>query len=201
VKGFDATVHKSGRVVVRSEAPGIPGPESATAAASLDALYREHGATVARWVLRLGGPSCDGEDAVQEVFAIVAERLSAFRGDAKVATWLYGITENVVREQRRRARVRRWFSGGDDQSGADVPATARLPVELLEQRQASQLVYRALDKMREPYRTALILFELEGISGEQIAELKKAKVSTVWVWLHRARAQFLEQITRISERP
>src|SRR5581483_12324707 len=38
----------------------------------VEAIYREHGATVARWVVRLGGPRFDAEDAVQEVFAIVA---------------------------------------------------------------------------------------------------------------------------------
>ncbi len=155
----------------------------------VETIYREHGTTVARWALRLGGPRFDAEDAVQEVFAVVAERISQFRGDAKLTTWLYGITENVVREQRRRERVRRWFSGGSAQAGEDVQASGPLAFETIEQRQATQLLYRALDRMREPYRTALILFELEELSGEQVSELKQVKLATVWVWLHRARAQ------------
>src|SRR5271155_2553297 len=101
--------------------PFNPVPAAAQAVPhQVEAIYREHGATVGRWVLRLGGPRFDAEDAVQEVFAIIAERLREFRGDSKLTTWLYGITENVVSEQRRRARVRRWFSGGPNETGADV---------------------------------------------------------------------------------
>lgn len=169
------------------------------APAQIEAIYREHGATVARWVLRLGGPRFDAEDAVQEVFAVVAERVSGFRGDAKLTTWLYGITENVVNEQRRRARVRRWFSGGDAEAGANVQTPGPSLVETMEQRQATQLLYRALDRMREPYRTALILFELEELSGEQIAQLKQVKIATVWVWLHRARTQLARHIADLAE--
>jgi len=164
----------------------------------VEAIYRDHGATVARWVLRLGGPRLDAEDAVQEVFAIVAERISEFRGDAKLTTWLYGITENVVREQRRRERVRRWFSGKETETGDDAPAPGLSAPEVISQRQATQLLYRALDRMREPYRTALILFELEEMSGEQIAELKQVKLARVWVWLHRARIQLARHLSELA---
>lgn len=165
----------------------------------VDAVYREHGATVARWVLRLGGPGFENEDAVQEIFAIVAERLSGFRGDAKLVTWLYGITENVVRELRRRARVRRWFTGGVASEAADPPAAAVRQDDALEREQATRFLYRALDRMREPYRSALILFELEELSGEEIAELKQVKVATVWVWLHRARSQLAHHFADLAE--
>jgi RNA polymerase sigma-70 factor, ECF subfamily len=160
----------------------------------VEAIYHEHGATVTRWVLRLGGPRFDAEDAVQEVFAIVTERVSEFRGEAKLTTWLYGITENVVSEQRRRARVRRWFSSKTAEMGEEVKAPGPLAPEAMEQIQATQRLYRALDRMREPYRSTLILFELEELSGEEISELKRAKIGTIWVWLHRARAQLARHL-------
>jgi RNA polymerase sigma factor (sigma-70 family) len=168
------------------------------ALSKIEAIYRDYGALVARWVLRLGGPRFDAEDAVQEVFASVAERLSEFRGDAKLTTWLYGITENVVSEQRRRERVRRWFSASVAEAAKNAEASRPLAFETIEQRQATQLLYRALDRMREPYRTALILFELEEMSGEQISELKNVKIATVWVWLHRARAQLAKHLADLA---
>jgi RNA polymerase sigma-70 factor (ECF subfamily) len=164
----------------------------------LHALYAEHGQSVARWALRLGGPDFEAADAVQEVFAIAAEQLPSFRGESKIATWLYGITENVVHQTRRRERMRRWFLGQARQR--DVPALDTGPSEAIERRQSNALVYRALDRLREPYRSALILFEIEELSGEEIAELKHCKVATVWVWLHRARAQFLAQLTALTEK-
>jgi RNA polymerase sigma-70 factor, ECF subfamily len=163
----------------------------------LSEIYAAYGDTVARWVLRLGGPGFEAADAVQEVFAVVAQRLGSFRGDSLLATWLYGITENVVRRQRQKDRVRRWFLGGEN--AAEPVATGPQPLEILERRQAIALVYRALDRLREPYRSAFILFELEELSGQEIAELKGSPIATVWVWLHRARAQFLKHLNELKE--
>jgi RNA polymerase sigma-70 factor (ECF subfamily) len=176
-----------------------PAERSSLVAPTLNALYAEHGGSVARWTLRLGGPDFEAADAVQEVFAIAAEQLRYFRGESKIATWLYGITENVVRQTRRRERMRRWFLGRERER--EVPASDSGPSEAIERRQLNALVYRALDRLREPYRSALILFEIEELSGEEIAELKRCKVATVWVWLHRARAQFLAQLTTLTEKP
>jgi len=161
----------------------------------VEAIYREHGDTVARWALRLGGPRLDAEDAVQEVFAVVAERLSGFRGESKLTTWLYGITENVVREHRRQQSVRRWFAAKADERDQ---ALGLSPPESIAQREATELLYRALDRMREPYRTALILFELEEMSGEEIAQLKRVRAATVWVWVHRARVQLAGHLADLA---
>lgn len=165
-----------------------------------DAVYRAHAQAVARFAARLGGPVFDVEDAVQEVFLIVHRLLPEYRGDAKITTWLYRITENVVRHRRRKERWRRWLSGSADEVAGDLPSLQPTPVEELERSRASALVYRALDGMSERYRTLIILFEIEGRSGEEIAELMDAKVATVWVWLHRARAQFAARTLALEPR-
>jgi RNA polymerase sigma-70 factor (ECF subfamily) len=149
-------------------------------------LYRTHAQTVARWASRLGGPSVDVEDVVQEVFLVVQRRLDGFRGDAHIATWLYRITANVVRWRRRKEKWRRWLAGSADDVAGRIAARGPTPLEALE-------VYRVLDGMRERYRTVLILFEIEGMTGAEIAKLMGTKPDTVWVWLHRARKQFREQ--------
>jgi RNA polymerase sigma-70 factor (ECF subfamily) len=152
------------------------------------ALFAEHADTVAGWAARLGGPRVDIEDVVQEVFTIVHRRLDQFRGDAHVRSWLYGITANVVRQQLRKARRRRWF--GRDRSELPEPRPQPTPIEELEQRQRTIAVYRVLDAMRETNRTVLILAELEGLRADEIAELTGMKSATVWVRLHRAREEF-----------
>ena len=161
----------------------------------LDALYREHARTVARWVAHLGGPSVDVDDLVHEIFLIAQRRLPEFRGDAKVTTWLYRITARVVSSRRRRDRARRWMSNvwRGDVEHATTPS-AVTPVEELERQEARATVYRALDGLGEKYRSLLILFELEGLSGEEITVLTGIKLSTVWVRLHRARALFLAEL-------
>ena len=76
-----------------------------------DRLYRTHVQQVGRWVARLGGPSLDVRDTVHEVFAVAFARLSSFRADSSVATWLFGITDMVVRHRRRKDRWWRWLTG------------------------------------------------------------------------------------------
>jgi RNA polymerase sigma-70 factor, ECF subfamily len=173
--------------------PAVPG----AATADLDALYRAHAATVARWANRLAGPGADVDDLVHEIFIVAGQRLSEFRGDAKVTTWLYRITERLALERRRRDRFRRWFSRvrSADIETALAPSQPT-PVDVLERRQSIESVYRMLDRMPDKYRTVLILFEIEELSGEEIAALTGQKKSTVWVHLHRARTRFLHEMKR-----
>ena len=175
-----------------------PAPvEGDPAALDLDEVYRTYAPTVARWVSHLGGPSADVDDLVHEVFLVAERRLPEFRGDAKVTTWLYRITERVVRGRRRNDRIRRWLGRTRRVDMERAVSTIQLtPIEELERRRSVDNVYRILDRMPDKYRDVLVLYELEGASGEEIAALTGRKLATVWVHLHRARRQFLEEMNR-----
>jgi len=166
-----------------------------TSEESVATLFAAHADTVAGWASRLCGPAIDVEDVVQEVFIVVHRKLGRFRGESNVTTWLYGITANVVRQYRRKAWRRRWF-GGRDEPAEDLPAVPT-PLEEVERQRSVRAVYRVLDAMGENSRNVLILSEVEGLSGEEIAELTGTKVGTVWVRLHRARAEFAEHARRL----
>jgi RNA polymerase sigma-70 factor (ECF subfamily) len=183
-------------VVAKAEAAVVAGAVGQRTL--LESVYREHAAIVKRWALRLGGPGIDIEDAVHEVFLVVQRRLPEFRGDAQITTWLYRITSNVVHKQVRKQRTRRWLSG----LGAfadDVKSDLTGPYETVERQHAARTVYRALEGLKENHRSVVILYELEGMSGEEIAALLQTKLATVWVWLHRGRAKFLERLKALGE--
>jgi RNA polymerase sigma-70 factor (ECF subfamily) len=167
-------------------------------AADIGDLYRQHAETVARWVARLGGPLMDVDDAVHEVFMIAQRRRPSTHGPAQITTWLYRVTTKVVSHRRRKDRLRRWLGGSADDVAAGMMAVEPSPADALEAKERSLLVYRVLDRLSERQRAVLILFEMEGLSGEEIAALYHAKVATVWVWLHRARASFLAQLERLE---
>jgi RNA polymerase sigma-70 factor (ECF subfamily) len=163
-------------------------------------LYRDHVQQVARWAARLGGPALEVEDVVQEVFMIAHRQLEKFRGDSLVSTWLFSITHNVVRHRRRKENLRRFLLVAAQGESRDRPLRPT-PVEELERREATSTVYRALDGLREKYRTVFILFEIEGLSGPEIAELTGLSPATLRVRLFRARAQFAERLRGlVSER-
>ncbi|MHB8417480.1 MAG: RNA polymerase sigma factor [Myxococcales bacterium] len=162
-------------------------------------IYRDHLRAVARWARSLGGPQADVDDLVQEVFTVALRRLPSYRGEAKLTTWLFGITRNVIRAERQRSRWRRLWGRLTDEVADSVATLDRTPAEALEQRQLRQRVYRALEKLGERQRTAFILFEVDELPGEEIAERMGIKVATLWVTLHRARAEVARQLRRMDE--
>jgi RNA polymerase sigma-70 factor (ECF subfamily) len=150
-------------------------------------IYRDHAADVSRWAQRLLGPGGDVDDVLHEVFLVAHRRLGEFRGEARITTWLYAITVRVVQDRRRKERVRRWFRLSRRHEDASAPST---PLQVLEGRRAAELTYKILDTLPEADRSALILFELEGLTGEQIAAITGDALGTIWVRLHRARSRF-----------
>ena len=167
--------------------------------AVLDRIYERHVADVDRWVRRLTGPCDDVEDLVHEVFLVAVRRRGSFRGEASVKTWLFRIAHNVVRGRRRSERVRRWlFARHAEKLPAERVAIVT-PLEEIEQREQSARLYAALDRIPDDYRVALILYEIEGLSGEQVAELLGAPLGTIWVRLHRGRARLLCELSREEE--
>jgi len=175
------------------------GAEEAIADGPLDveAIYCERADDVARWARRLGGPEIDVEDIVHEVFLVVQRRLNEWRGDALISTWLYQITFRVVQERRRRWRWNRWSSdavpGSRGLDHLEIAADQPDALDLLQRREATALLYRILDGIGEKYRTVIILFELEGLDGEEIAALTGTSLSNVWVRLFRARQKVMKR--------
>jgi RNA polymerase sigma-70 factor (ECF subfamily) len=173
-----------------NRALAVTEPEGSPSLFDSAALYRQHAPRVARWVVQLGGPEMDAEDAVQEVFLLAHRERASFRGEAQVTTWLYRITLNVVRHHRRSQRRRLWLSGSADDVAGHL-ASPTTPVDELEQRRSCERLRRALARLSERDRTIIIMFELDGFSGQEIAERTATRPATVWVRLHRARAQLL----------
>lgn len=155
-------------------------------------LYAEHADFVRRVVLKLGGPSTDADDLMQEVFLVALHRIGMLQDPTAARSWLYGISVRVVASARRRAKLRRVFSLDESQepSGGETPASS------FEKREASEKVYRLLDKIAEKKRTVFIMYELEGMSGEEIAAVVGCPVKTVWTRLHHARKEFLAKLER-----
>lgn len=168
----------------------------------LDAIYRQHSAAVSKWVRRLWGPGGVGgaaevEDLLQEVFLVVQRRLASFRGESALTTWLYAITVLVVTARRRKERWRSllWRRAEPELQllhDEELPAVQ----DGFERAEASRLVYTVLDALSERDRTLLILFELERLSGAEIAAVLETKEANVWVGLSRARTRFKKAFER-----
>jgi RNA polymerase sigma-70 factor (ECF subfamily) len=124
----------------------------------------------------------DAEDIVQTVFMRVLRIAATFRADAPSARpWLFAITTRVLQERTR--GLRRWRTAqmrladrSSDRSGCDGIECARD-------------MQRALERLSLAKRMVLVLAEVEGFAGEEIAEMLSIPVGTVWTRLHHARKQ------------
>lgn len=127
---------------------------------------------------------------------MVRRKLPEFDG-GNLAGWLYRIAQRTARDYRRRVWFRRFLLTKQSHPIEDNLSPQPLnPAELLERREAELLLIQILNGMTATRRAAFILFEIEGYSGEEIAELESVPVNTVWTRLHYARKEFSSLIAR-----
>lgn len=163
-----------------------------------DSIYETWFDEVSRWVRAMGGPEADREDLVQDIFMVVHRRLPDFDGQ-NVAGWLYKIARRKVRDFRRLLWVKHLLFGS-------VPLTDNLtkpsagPAESLETKEKRETLELLLAKLNETERAAIVLFEIEGYSGEEIAKLQSVPINTVWARIHKARKKLTAQLERIEKR-
>jgi RNA polymerase sigma-70 factor (ECF subfamily) len=155
------------------------------------ALYDAHFEFIYRTARRLGIPDHELEDVVHDVFVVVWRKIDTFQY-GRITTWLYRICANVVSDRHRRRRVVEAFERLQPWR-RETMATQERSVEQAETRQA---VAAVMARMSRKKREVLALFELEGLSGAEIAERVGCPVETVWTRRHHARRDF----TRLSHK-
>ena len=142
--------------------------------------------------LRLTGDREEAADLAQEAFVRAWQGLPGFQGESSFATWLYRLTTNVcidyLRRQKRREGVERPAPLEDGEGTRIEPADwSQEPHRQLEQRERSQALDRALDRLPEHHRRPLMLRELSGLSYREIGEALDLDLGTVKSRISRAR--------------
>jgi len=157
-------------------------------------LYERHFDFVWRTLRHLGVRQADLADACQEVFLIVHRRYPSFDARAKVTTWLFQICFNKARERRRTAHARREVLGEVALDQARGPSD---PFSELERQDKLAVFEAALEAMELEQRAAFILFEVEGMSGPEVAEALAVPLGTAYSRLRLAREAFQAAVMRI----
>lgn len=167
-------------------------PTSDVGAWTVQDVYVESRPFLWRALQRLGVPEPDLDDCLQEVLLVVHRRLHTFDpARAKLTTWLFGICLRIVKRHRRRFAARREVPVAQ----APDAVAPRTPEDELDRAQTRQTLERILATMDVEKRATLVLFELEGLKTEAIAELMEVPLGTVHSRLHAARKQLLHKLT------
>ena len=171
--------------------------EGGVAASRREALSRsliEEGDRLYALALRVTRDRELAADAVQEAFASALEKGEAFRGEARLSTWLHRIVFNkAIDLLRRRRRFEplpeddRGEPTAEDERLARGPAWARPPEELLLRAETRAALERALGELTPLQRAVFELKETEGRPTDEAAEILGLSPGAVRVHLHRAR--------------
>jgi len=159
---------------------------------AFEGLYRKHRDRVYGLVWRLcGGDSALAEDLLQESFVRAWQKLGGFRGDSQFGTWLHRLSVNVALSDRR-IRMRRVTRETEmtehvertARGDRDVTAGHRMDLE------------RAIAGLPERARTVLVLYDIEGYTHAEIAEMAGMAEGSSKAHLHRARKLVREVFER-----
>jgi RNA polymerase sigma-70 factor (ECF subfamily) len=141
-------------------------------------------------VSRVAGRAADPEDLAQETFLKAFRSLDAFEGASALYTWLYRIAVNTARDGVA-SRLRRPAVSLDalPHGVADPVGPDPGPLDRLQREELRRRVRAAIDRLPEPFRTTLVLREVEGHSYEQVATVLGVSIGTVESRLFRARCK------------
>ena len=156
-------------------------------------VYEQHADFVWRTLQHLGVRQAELEDLAQEVFITVHRRIASFDGRSKLTTWLFGVCLHLVQRHRRRGYFRFEFLHAEPPERID-PHT---PEQEYAGEETRVLLQRLLEKLSPERRATFVLFEIEGVSCAEIAELTAVPIGTVYSRLHLARKQVTAAASRL----
>jgi RNA polymerase sigma-70 factor (ECF subfamily) len=153
--------------------------------AAFEELIRPHLASVRRFAYAFSHNWSDADDLAQEALIKAFRSLPRFEQCSALTTWLYTVTRSVCLDHlRSRAARERQLDDClderliDDSEGQDA---------LLCHKADAEQLWRAIRGLEPEFRAALVLFDIEGLSYEQVAEAERIPVGTVRSRLSRAR--------------
>jgi RNA polymerase sigma factor (sigma-70 family) len=137
---------------------------------------------------RIARSSSDGDDLFQESLLRAAIKLPGLRERDRFRPWLYQIIVSVHRSRARRGFWRRLVSSSAPEvASAVAAAVGEDGARAAEERAGADRAARALAVLPPVQREAIVLFELEEHSIEEIAEIQRASISSVKSRLSRGR--------------
>ena len=162
--------------------------------ASFDRLILKYRERVYGIIYQLTSNREDAADLTQEAFIKAFQSIHRFGGQASFFTWLYRIAVNSTVTQLRKNRLRAFFSL--ERVNADEPVSKEIIAALTDKtgadrdtfvRELQEKLNDAMQKLSINHRTVVTLFEIDGLSHQEIAEVMNCSVGTVRSRLHYAK--------------
>ena len=175
---------------------------------AFDLLVERHQDSIYSFMLNNVREGETAKDLAQEVFLRVFVKLSGFRGESLFRTWLFRVARNLVvdhyRQQKRVRELERhlWLTAERGEEVLSSPDDGSAPADMLdslEAKETTQKVRRALRELPEKMRNAVILYDLEGLSCDEVARALGCPAGTVKSRLFNGRLRLRELLEPYME--
>jgi RNA polymerase sigma-70 factor (ECF subfamily) len=161
---------------------------------ALGALYDRHHVAVRQFVGRATSEGHEADDITQEAFLALSGIADRFDGRASARPLLVGIAAKLVHQRRR--GVARLVNVLATFASAGLERPIQTPEEAASATEEMVRFERALARLSEEKRIAILLVDGEGLKGEEAAKALGVPLNTVWTRLHYARKELREALGR-----
>lgn len=159
------------------------------------------------FALRLCGNDQDAQDLVQEAFMKAFVKRDRYDPNRPFESWIFKILQNIYIDGKRRYESKHTVSldgltpTEDDGSWAQViPGKDPDPLEFLAKNEDEERVQRALNQIPIHYRTAVVLFDLERMSYDEMSKMLDVPMGTVAFRIHQGRALLKKILKQMGEK-
>lgn len=162
--------------------------------AAFDQLIRKYRERIYAVIYNMTSNREDAADLTQDTFIKSFQSIHRFQGQSSFFTWLYRIGVNSTLSHLRKNRLRSFFSF--DKLDTEEKVSADIIAALTDETGADKDTYvhelqeklnEAMQKLSIKHRTVVTLFEIDGASHQEIAEIMNCSVGTVRSRLHYAK--------------
>lgn len=164
---------------------------------AFEALVEQHAPAVYAMALRFTASPEEAEEVLQDTFLTAFSKLDTFRGDSALSTWLTRIAINKALMRRRRRRPEEPLPETPQREVADWSDE---PESLYQEEELRTLLLQAVDRLPPKYREVFWLRDVQGLSGQEVAELLELSLPAVKSRLLRARLALREELAPYFER-
>lgn len=164
----------------------------------LEILYTEHSKMVFNLALQYVQNIEDAEEITQDVFLSIHKSLEKFNQEAELSTWIYRITINksldFIKAKKRVKRFGIFTNLFFENSNEDRFEEKEFnhPGILLEQKEATETIFKAINSLNDNQKTVIILSKIEQKSQKEIAEIIELNVKAVESLITRAKINLLK---------
>ncbi len=147
----------------------------------------------------------DAEEVTQDVFVEVHRSVSSFKGNSSLSTWIYKISVNksldFIKSKNRKKRFAFLTNLFDNDSGKLKHDTSDFihPGILVENKEKSIILFKAIDTLPEKQKTAFILSKIEGLGNKEISEIMQMSVGAIESLLSRAKENLKKELINFKD--